>query len=323
MGSVLVTGGSGFVGGRLIRRLVADGWAVVALARSAGAADRVRALGATPRSGDLADVAGLRSAAADCELVCHAAARTSRGGTRARFWADNVEGTANLIEACRDMRVPRLVHVGTEAALMAGQPLVDVDESAPLRPDSRSHYAASKAAAERAVLDANADGLETVVVRPRFVWGAGDTTVLPELVAAVRAGRFAWIAGGRHLTDTTHVDNAVEGVVRAARDGRPGEAYFVTDGTSVVFRRFITDLLETQGVRSPTRSLPRHLASTVTTAGEIVWRGLRLHGAPPLDYMSLWLSSQQCTIDITKAREQLGYAPVVSHAEGLADLSRN
>jgi nucleoside-diphosphate-sugar epimerase len=322
MGNILVTGGSGFVGGRLIQRLAADGWAVRALARSAGAADRVLALGATPCLGDLADVAGLRLAAADCDLVYHAAARTTRGGTRTQFWADNVDGTTNLIKVCREVGVRRLVHVGTEAALMAGQPLIDVDESAPLRPDSPSYYAASKAAAERAVQEANGAGLDTVVVRPRFVWGAGDTTVLPELVAAVRAGRFAWVAGGRHLTDTTHVDNVVEALVRAARHGRAGQAYFVTDGAPVVFRRFITELLETQGVGSPTRSLPRGLTSALTTAGEVAWRGLRLPGAPPLDYMTLWLSSQQCTIDITKAREELGYVPLISHTQGLAELAR-
>ncbi|MGA8115976.1 MAG: NAD-dependent epimerase/dehydratase family protein, partial [Actinocatenispora sp.] len=218
---VLVTGGSGFVGGRLIRRLVEEGHTVHALARSLVAADTVAALGATPTPGDLSDPVALATALRDAEVVFHAAARTSRGGRRDAFERDNVAGTRNVLTGARRAGVRRLVHVGTEAALMAGRPLVDVDETAPLRPDSPAPYAATKAAAERYVLAANGPDLETVVLRPRFVWGAGDTTVLPELVAAVRSGRFAWIGGGRHRTDTTHVDNVAHGLLLAATRGRP------------------------------------------------------------------------------------------------------
>ena len=106
-------------------------------------------------------------------------------------------GTANVIEACRAAGVRRLVHVGTEAALMAGEPLVNVDENAPLRPDSPALYSSTKAKAEQLVRAANGDGLETVVIRPRFVWGRGDTTLLPALIELVRSGRFRWIGGGR------------------------------------------------------------------------------------------------------------------------------
>ncbi|NJP90096.1 NAD-dependent epimerase/dehydratase family protein [Nonomuraea sp. FMUSA5-5] len=208
------------MGGSLVTRLIKDGHTVRALARSDASA-AAEALGAAPVRGDIGDPTSLREAMTGCELAFHAAARTTRGGDRVRFWADDVQGTANVLRCAREAGVRRLVHVGTEAALMDGRPLVGVDETAPLRPGSRAHYAASKAAAERLVRDAG--GLETVVLRPRFVWGAGDTTVLPELVAMVRGGRFAWIGGGRHRTDTTHVDNAVEGLVLAAERGRPGE----------------------------------------------------------------------------------------------------
>jgi nucleoside-diphosphate-sugar epimerase len=319
MGSVFVTGGSGFVGSRLITRLLAEGHTVRALARSDAAAGKVQSLGAIPVRADLTDVAGLRAAAAGTELAFHAAARTTRGGTRRQFWTDNVDGTANVVRAVREAGVRRLVHVGTEAALMDGQPLVNVDESAPLRPDSRASYPASKAAAERVVIEANGS-LETVVLRPRFVWGAGDTTLLPELVNMVSSGRFAWLNGGRHLTDITHVDNVVEGLMLAADRGRPGQPYFVTDGAPVVFRDFLTELLATQGVSAPNRSLPYGVAETVAAAGETLWRSLGLKGAPPLDYMSVWVSGRECTIDITKARTELGYQPVKTRQQGLAEL---
>lgn len=318
MTTAFVTGGSGFIGGKLISRLIADGHEVLALARSNRAADQVAALGATPRRGDLTDPGSLATAAKGAELAFHSAAWLDRGGSWADFTRSNVDGTRNVLDACRTAGVRRLVHVSTEAVLIAGEPLVNVDETAPLRTDSRAPYPATKAAAERLVLDA--DGIETVAVRPRFVWGAGDTSLLPQLVGAVRSGRFAWIGGGTHLSDITHVDNTVEGLVLAAEHGKPGEAYFVTDGEPVQFRAFLTELLDTQGVRAPTRTLPYWLARTVAEAGERAWKLLRRPGAPPLDYFALWVSGQECTINIGKARTELGYLPIRTRAEGLAEL---
>lgn len=202
MSIVFVTGGSGFIGSHLIRRLVARGDTVRALSRSDRSDHQLHELGAEPVRGSLDDVESLAAAMAGADLVFHVAARTS-GGTREQFWPDNVTGTAHVITAARRSTARRLVHVGTEAALMAGRPLVQVDETAPLCPDSRAPYAASKAVAEQLVRDANGSDLETVVLRPRFVWGDGDTSVLPGIVDKVRSGRFAWIGGGRQLTDTT------------------------------------------------------------------------------------------------------------------------
>jgi nucleoside-diphosphate-sugar epimerase len=136
----------------------------------------------------------------------------------------------------------------------------------------------------------------------------------------VREGRFAWIGGGRHLTDTTHVANVVEGLVLGAKRGRSGEAYFVTDGEPVVFRDFVTRLLATEGLTPPSRELPVGLARVGTVASEALWRLLRRETAPPLSRMPLWLASQECTIDISKARSELGYEPVVSRDTGLREL---
>jgi nucleoside-diphosphate-sugar epimerase len=316
MATAFVTGGSGFIGGRLIERLVADGHTVRALARSDGAAAKVEALGAEPLRGDLSDVDSMAAGAAGADVAYHCAAKAENSRDWAAFVAANVDGTRNVVTACRTAGVRRLVHVGTEAALMNGQPLVNVDETVPLRADSRAPYPATKAAAEQLVRDANGDGLETVVVRPRFVWGAGDTTLLPVMTEMVRAGRFAWIGGGRHRTDVTHVDNVVEGLVLAAGRGTPGEVYFVTDGEPVVFREFVSDLLATQGVAAPTRSLPYGLANAVAAVGEWLWR----RGTPPLDRFTVWVSALECTIDITKARTDLGYAPVRTREDGLAEL---
>lgn len=315
-----VTGGSGFIGGRLIERLVDEGRSVRALARSESAAERVAELGAEPVRGDIGEPSSLISAAEGCDLAFHLAAHLGEWGAWADFERGNVEGTRNVLAACAEAGVRRFVHCGTEAALMAGEPLVQVDETAPLRPDSRAPYPATKAKAEQIVRDADRDGFETVAVRPRFVWGKGDTTLLPEMVATVEAGKWAWVGGGRNVTDTAHVDNVVEGLILAAEKGRGGEAYFVTDGEPVVFREFVTELLRTQGVEPPARSLPAWTAAPLARVAETAWKVLPLKGDPPMTTFRSWLLTQECTIDIAKARGELGYAPPVSHEQGLAEL---
>ncbi|MEK6277044.1 MAG: NAD-dependent epimerase/dehydratase family protein [Actinomycetota bacterium] len=318
--SAFVTGGSGFIGGRLIRRLTGEGWSVRALARSERSEAVVAELGAEPARGELADPDSIAAGANGCEVAFHLAAHVADSGPWEEFERGNVEGTRNALEGCARAGVRRFVHCGTEAALMAGEPLVGVDETAPLRPDSKAPYPATKAKAEQAVRDANRNGFETVVLRPRFVWGAGDTTLLPQMVEMVEKGRFAWVGGGTNVTDTTHVENVVEGLMLAAEMGAPGEPYFVTDGEPVVFREFVSALLETQGVEAPDRKMPRLLAGALATVSEPAWRLLPLPGDPPLTRFTYWVLTQECTIDISKARRELGYEPVVSREQGLAEL---
>ena len=318
--SAFVTGGSGFIGGRLIRRLVGEGWRVRALARSESAAATVGEAGAEPVRGDLGDTESMRAGAEGTDVTFHAAAHLGEWGTREEFERANVQGTRNAVEASRAGGVRRFVHVGTEAGLLAGEPLVQANEDAPLRPDSRALYSATKAQAEQVVRDANGDALETVVVRPRLVWGVGDTTIMPSLVQAVEKGRFAWIGGGGHRTSTTHVDNVIHGLLLGAERGRPGGVYFVTDGEPVVFRDFVTELLGTQGVTPGDRNMPAPLARAMAAGSEGVWRTFRLGGSPPITRLAYWLSAQECTLDISRARDELGYAPVRSIPEGMQEL---
>lgn len=318
MRTAFVTGGSGFVGARLIERLVRDGWTVWALARSAAAADRVRQAGAEPVPGDLGDGPTLERGARGADTVFHAAAKVEDFGDWDDFRRVNVEGTRTLLAAARAAGVRRFVHVGTEAALLRGQALVFADERTPLACDSPVAYSATKAAAEAAVLAAG--GLETIVIRPRFVWGPGDTTLVPVMADMVRRGRFRWAGGGRHLTSTIHLDNCVHALVLAADRGTPGAAYFVTDGAPVEFRAFVTALLATQGVAAPDGSVPGAVARAAAVAGEGAWRALRLPGAPPITRFGSWFASLECTLDDSRARAELGYAPVVTREAGLAAL---
>jgi len=318
--TAFVTGGSGFIGGRLVRRLAGEGVKVRALARSDGSAAAVSELGAEAVRGELGDPAAMALGAEGCEISFHLAAHVADWGPMEDFVRGNIDGTRNALEASRRAGVRRFVHCGTEAAILAGTPLHHADETMPLRTDSPAPYSQTKARAEALVRKANGDGIETVVVRPRFVWGAGDTTLLPQISEASQSRSFAWINGGSHRTSITHVDNVVEGLIGGAERGAGGEAYFITDGEDVVFREFISELLRTQGIEPPDRTVPGWVAGAMARGGELAWKTLPLKGSPPLTRFALWAASQECTLDISKARSGLGYEPVISRADGLAEL---
>jgi nucleoside-diphosphate-sugar epimerase len=203
---------------------------------------------------------------------------------------------------------------------LRGQALREADETVPLAFDSPAPYASTKALAEHVVVQGARRGFDTVVVRPRFVWGRGDTTLLPRFVALARSGRLRWIGGGCHHTSTAHVDNVVHALVLAATRGRSGGVWFVTDGTPVVFREFISELLRTQGLEPPDGELPVPVARAAMAVGELLYRRLPLPGAPPLTRFGLWFSTRDCTLSDRRAREELGYTPVISRARGLAEL---
>lgn len=308
-----VTGGSGFVGRNLIAALVARGDEVVALARSEAAATAVTALGARAARGDLGDVAALTAGMAGCAAVFHAAAHVGEHGTRAAVVAANVDGTRHVLAAARAAGVARLVHVGTEAVLADGHPIVRADETVPMTSRPAGLYPETKAAAERLVRAASDATLATVVIRPRFIWGPGDTSLLPAMIGAVRAGKFAWVSGGRYLTSTCHVANVVEGALAAHARGAPGEAYFLTDGAPVEFRGFITTMLRAHGVDPGSRSVPRWLARAI--AGATAWMA-----TPPITRTALAVIGVEVTVDDTKARRALGYVGHVSVEAGLAAL---
>lgn len=313
MQRAFVTGGSGFLGGRLIAALRVRGVDVAALARSDKAAAAVTALGATAVRGDLDDTTALEAGMRGCDVVFHAAAHVEDHGPLAESMRINVAGTEHVLAAARAAGVRRVVHVGTEAVLADGKPIVRADETRPRPARPAGPYPLTKGLAEAAVLAANGGGLETVVVRPRFIWGKGDTSLLPKLVHAVKHGKFGWIGDGRHLTSTCHVANVVEGTLLAAERGKPGEIYFLTDGAPVEFRDFLTKMLATQGVDAGSRTVPRWLVRTAAALTSWMTR-------PPITRTAIALIGVEVTVDDSKARRDLGYTGAMSIDAGLAEL---
>lgn len=196
------------------------------------------------------------------------------------------------------------------------------DETLPLPQRSVGAYSRSKAAGEHTALACENEVLSVTVVRPRFVWGKGDTTALPQLTEAVNTGKFAWISNGNYLTSTTHIDNLCQGISRAAEYGRSGEIYFIADGTPHVFREFVSALLATQGINAPAKSVPRTLIRLFAKLGDGLNRFTAGRIQSPLNMQVFATSAVEVSLDITKARNELGYEPLISLKRGLELMTR-
>jgi nucleoside-diphosphate-sugar epimerase len=315
-----VTGGSGFVGRCLVRRLCDRGDEVVALARSEQAARQVTQLGANALRGDLLDEQAMIRGMQNCDVVFHIAGFLSIWGQYKAFYETNVLGTECTLAAAQAANVPCFVQIGAAASVFDHQPLSQIDESYPLKQPKFSPYIATKSLAEQRVIAANRPGFRTCVVRPSWIWGIGDH-VLPQLVTAVKTGKFIWIDQGNYPYMTTHVTNVCHGAILAAQWSPGGQAYFLSDGDVVQYRLWVTTLLQIAGVKPGRLSIPRWVAWNVAGLMETIWTITRSKGVPPITRTMVRLIGQELTFTDLKARKELGYTPVVTRELGLAELA--
>lgn len=315
---VFVTGGSGFVGGHVIEALSRH-HEVFAMARSERSAEAVRALGATPVRCALDTVEAQHLAGVD--TVVHAAAYVEEWGPEEAYWTANVDGTRALLDAAAAAGAQRFLLVSTNATVFDRRGQRDIDEAEPYPEHAGFPYGASKAEAERLVLAADRPDFATLALRPCFVWGPRDTSVLPALRRMAEEGGFVWVDGGRAQISTTHVHNLVAAIERSLTAGVGGQAYFVADGDAVSVRDFLEGLAQASGFTLKGPSLPGPLVRGVARALEVLYRAVGARRVPPVTTMAAQLMSRDMTVRTDSARRDLGWTPVVDRASGLAALS--
>lgn len=316
---IFVTGASGFVGGAFVKTYGKE-HEISAMSRSEKSDAAIHALGAKPVRAALGEVKTEQLKGFDA--VVHCAAYVEEWGPWSEYWRVNVDGTKELLVAAKGADVKRFIHIGTEAALFYGQHMRNVDEHYPLALNSPYPYSRTKAHAEKAVREANDSGagFTTIVLRPRFVWGPGDQTILPVVKAMVEKGQFAWIDGGRNKTSTSYIGNLAYAMNLALTQGKGGEAYFVLDGEPVVFREFMTKMLAAGGVKPGDREVPGWLVRLIAYVSETTWRALRLKSKPPLTRFTANIMSRDCILNDAKARREMAYAPPFTVEQGLDAL---
>ncbi len=323
---VLVTGGGGFVGFKVVEMLRKRGDDVRVIAR--GEHPRVVGAGAELVRGDLADKEVAPAGVDGVDAVVHVAAKAGVWGDPADYERSNVTATQNVIDACVAAGVDRLVMTSSPSVTFHGGDTLNGDESLPYASKHLYHYGRTKAESERRVLKANATPhkkgpgvLLTCALRPHLVYGPGDPHILPRLVSRAKAGRLAWIGSGKNVVDVTYVDNAAHAHLLAldalgADKAKPaGKAYFISQGTPVSPPAWVNRILKDIGLAEVTRKVPYPVAYALGGVLEGAWSLFGLKGEPMMTrFMAAELATSH-TYDLTAARRDLGYEPIVDDDE--------
>lgn len=317
---IFVTGATGFLGRRLLNRLLRDGHEVTCLVRNAEAADQLAALGCRVVEGSLDNVGNWIKWLRGQEVVIHAAAPVDVWGSWKIFQRQIVEATEAIYRAASREQVRRFIYISSESVVQNSRPLLDIDESFPyLNPDS--NYGKAKQLAEKRLL-AGVSETECIILRPTFIWGKG-MPVLNELIDAVDTGKFTWVGNGSTTIEWVHVENVVNAIVCALTSGQDKEIYFITDENPKPIREIFNQLLATRHITPSRKNTSSFLVKLAANLTEFWWKLLRKKSRPPITHFEWSFVALPRRYNIQKAKADLGYHPVISEKLGLAEMKTN
>ena len=324
----IVTGGTGFIGSKLVEALVEKGCEVRCLVRKTSNVTRLNELGVELCYGDLGDLEALRSLTEDGDVLFHLAALVTDWGDPDIFYKYNVQATEELLKSSHKNAIKRFVYMSSSTVVWKSDfwnihKLEGIDETFPYTEKHTDNYNASKAEAEKLVLNFYKEkGLETTVVRPSNVWGAGDTVILPRVAMAAKKGILHPMGSGKRFVTPCHLDNLVNALLMLAEnENAPGNIYFINDGVKIPYMEFLAKQLKASGINwEPGFSIPYKFAYAVAAVLEIVFKLKKSKKPPVLTKMAVAALSGSRSYSIEKARTELGYEPSVNIDEGMEEL---
>lgn len=317
---MFITGASGFVGGAAAKYFVSKGHEVHAMSRSGESDQKIIQAGAVSVRCELGNVDP--ALLQDCSIVLHAAAHVESFGQKAVFRQINVEGTKQLLDAAERAGVKKFIHMSTESVLWYGQDIINADETYPYASSTPFLYSETKRDAEKLAISRNRPGVfETIILRPRLIWGPGDKTIFPRALKMYEQGKFMWIDQGKYQTSTTHIFNLLHGIDQSIKNAAGGEIYFITDDEISTINSFFTNLFLTKNISLKASSIPKWMARGMAFPLEQFWKMAGFRSHPPVSYQAVCFFSSHCTLKNDKAKLKLGYKPVISVREGF-DLLR-
>jgi nucleoside-diphosphate-sugar epimerase len=317
----LITGATGFIGGHVAEACAARGWSVSALARASSDTTALKRLGATIHTGDVTDATFVRQSTEDVDGVIHCAAKVGDWGPVEEYRKINVEGLRALLEACKGRALARFVHLSSLGVYPARHHY-GTDETEPLPARHADGYTQSKVEAEQLALRYQREaGVPVVVLRPGFVYGPGDRTVMPRLIENLRKETVRYPgARGQRALNTVYVKNLVEAIFLAIENPRAvGQVYNLTDGEFVSKRGFIEAVADAMALPRPWRCPPLW-AARILTWGSETWAHLRgATEAPLFTRARLKFLGLNLDFSIDKAKRELGYRPRYSFDQAIAE----
>lgn len=310
---ILVTGGTGFIGGRIASAFAGAGHDVTVIGRNRyNSPANCRFVRADLRSRDQ-----LEQACANQQIVIHSAAKTSPFLSYEELAPTNVTGTENIVHACLANHVERLIYISSTSVMFRYQDNLDIEDTQPFPKKFACGYAKTKAVAEQFVLDAvKQHKLNALVIRARAVFGQGDNSLVPRLLDAYDSGQLKQIGAGLNKTDLTHIDNLVYAVALATSQGEPGGVCTVTGEHPVELWKTIAAILKATGREKPLRRIPYWLADFVAMISETTHRWMNWD-EPKLTRYSVGLLAKSQSFSPEAAQTLLNYKPIVPIEQGI------
>jgi len=323
---ILITGGTGFLGRHLVWRAAAEGAEVTFTGRNTESAKIVKQMACRPvvwkplDHGSPLAVQALEEAAEGADVVIHCAALSTPWGTPESFWAANVVSTRDVLTAGHARDVRRLVHVSTPSVYFAFKDQLNIHEDDEL-PTPANDYVRTKRAAEELVRESPLP--ETVIVRPRALFGPWDQTLVPRLLRVMQRGPIPLMRGGNSTVDLTYIDNAVEAIWLAATHPlrHPISTYNITNNEPRLMRDLVEIMANEFGVPFRTQRIPWTLVKMVAYLLETQARILKTQ-EPLMTRYSAGVMAFSQTLNIDALSRELGYKPVVDIEEGIRRHAR-
>ena len=316
MKKVLVTGATGFLGKYVVEELVEHGYQVRAFGRNRAIGQSLVNASVTFIQGDLTNQEDLTKACQEMDMVVHAGALSTVWGPWEDFYQTNVLGTKYILETCREAKIERLVYVSSPSIYAAPRDQLDIKESDAPQENRLNNYIRSKLASEKLFKDY--PDVSSVILRPRGLFGIGDTSILPRVLNLSQKIGIPLIGDGRQLMDMTCVENVALAIRLALETPQAaGEVYNITNGEPRTFRDLIEETLRGLGYPIRYRKIPAPLVCAISSSLEFIYKNLKLKGEPALTRYTYYLLRYSQTLDISKAERDLGYRPKITISEGI------
>lgn len=316
---VLVTGATGLVGSHVAEQARKRGYKVRAIVRNPKQCSDLTSWGVELVEGDMTNRDSLVRAAQGATVIIHCAAKVGDWGPTDEYRTVNVHGLRDLLEAAESSgSLKRFVHISS----LGVYPAVDhfgTDEFTPVSMTGIDGYTLTKVEAENLVRDHIRDRkLPAVILRPGFIYGPRDRTILPKVLARIKSGGFKFLGSGQQLLNNTFVGNLVSAIFLAIeKDEVVGELFNITDNRLVSRREFISTICEAAGLPTPAKNVPLPVAKGLANLMEAVYRMLGKKEAPLLSSARIKFLGLNLDYSIDKARRQLGYDPPTDFTEAM------
>ena len=317
----VITGATGFLGSNLAKRLSELGFDVIGLGRNSVKGEELQNNGIKFIKADLTDSEKLSDIFKNTDYVFHCGAKSSNWGSYKSFFEANVTGTKNVVNACLKNDVERLIHISSPSIYFEYKDKFDIKEDDTLPKKFVNNYAETKFLAENEIKEGIKNSLEAIILRPRAIMGIGDTAIIPRLIRANNQKFIPKTVKNDILIDITFVQNVVEAMLLAMKADKKysGQVYNITNGENIKFYETIKDIIINAGFEYNEKKLSYKKVMFLASVLEGIYKFLP-NKEPVFTKYSAGLISFNQTLDITKAKNELGYKPVISIKEGLEEL---